>query len=259
MPEEFGGRGLGLRAAAHVVQALGTACGSTAMIVTMHFSAVAALVGGKRGDALQEIATGDHLSTLAFSEVGSRSHFWVPMSTATAADGDVTLHARKSWVTSAGEADSYEWSSRPVEAEGPTTLWFLPSETPGLTVAGPFDGLGLRGNASSPVTADGVRLRRQAMLGRDGEGLDLALSAVLPYFLVLCGGSDARNDWRNAQQGARRRMSREKEDVVGHRLERAKDRSTSTEPPPRGARMATQQISIVSPRSQWATGTRVDG
>ena len=49
----------------------------------------------------------------------------------------------------------------------------------------PFDGLGLRGNASSPVTGEGVRVPRQAMLGADGGGLDLALSAVLPVFLIL--------------------------------------------------------------------------
>jgi alkylation response protein AidB-like acyl-CoA dehydrogenase len=48
-----------------------------------------------------------------------------------------------------------------------------------------FDGLGLRGNASSPITGALVRIPRQAMLGEDGGGLDLALSAVLPVFLVL--------------------------------------------------------------------------
>ncbi|MEU5935269.1 hypothetical protein [Micromonospora sp. NPDC047187] len=52
---------------------------------------------------------------MAFSEYGSRSHFWSPTGTATAADDDtVRLDARKSWVTSAGEANSYVWSSLPL-------------------------------------------------------------------------------------------------------------------------------------------------
>jgi alkylation response protein AidB-like acyl-CoA dehydrogenase len=63
---------------------------------------------------------------LAFSESGSRSHFWAPRSTATAGGGEVRLDANKSWVTSAGEADSYVWSSRPLEAAGPMTLWLVP-------------------------------------------------------------------------------------------------------------------------------------
>ena len=188
VPEEYGGAGLGLRAAADVVRAIGAACGSTAMVVTMHYSATAALIAGGRADVLLEIGAGRHLSTLAFSEFGSRSHFWAPVSTATAsgdASDEVTLDARKSWVTAAGEADSYIWSSRPLASPGPMTLWYLPVATAGLSVPAPFDGLGLRGNASSPVTGDGVRIPRQAMLGADGGGLDLALSAVLPVFLIL--------------------------------------------------------------------------
>jgi isovaleryl-CoA dehydrogenase len=57
------------------------------------------------------VATGAHLSTLAFSEVGSRSQFWAPVSTATSDNGKVRLDASKSWATSGGEADSYVWSS----------------------------------------------------------------------------------------------------------------------------------------------------
>ena len=185
VPQELGGGGQGMRAAATVVRELGAACGSTAMIVMMHYSATAALIAGNRQESLREIATGRHLTTLAFSEFGSRSHFWAPVSTATAQGDDVLLDAQKSWVTAAGEADSYLWSSRPLEVAGPMTLWLVPSDAEGLSVPSPFDGLGLRGNASSPVTADGVRVSSAAMLGKDGAGLDLALSTVLPLFLVL--------------------------------------------------------------------------
>jgi isovaleryl-CoA dehydrogenase len=188
VPAAFGGAGEGLRAASHVVRELGAVCGSTAMIVTMHYSATAALAAGGMQDTLTAIGAGRHLSTLAFSEFGSRSHFWAPLSTAKADGGDVWLDARKSWVTAAGEADSYIWSSQPLEAEGPMTLWVVPGSAEGLTVAGTFDGLGLRGNASSPMTAEGLRVPRSAMIGTDGAGLDLALAAVLPVFLI-CNAS----------------------------------------------------------------------
>lgn len=200
VPAEFGGGGAGLREAAAAIRELGSACGSTAMIMTMHYAAVAALTAAGAKEALTSIAAGDHLSTLALSEAGSRSHFWTPLSTATAAgdddgigrdDGTVLLNARKSWVTSAGQADSYVWSSRPLAADGPMTLWLVPRGTEGLTVTGTFDGLGLRGNASAPMTADAAGIPRGAMLGDDGAGLDLALSAVLPVFLVCCASMSA--------------------------------------------------------------------
>jgi isovaleryl-CoA dehydrogenase len=63
--------------------------------------------------------------------------------------------------------------------------WVVPSDAPGLSQPGGFDGLGLRGNGSTPVTADGVIVPESALLGADGGGLDLALSVVLPWFLVL--------------------------------------------------------------------------
>jgi len=131
------------------------------------------------------IAAGAHLSTLAFSETGSRSHFWAPLGSATPDGDEVVLDAQKSWVTSAGEADSYVWTSRPATAGAGATLWLVPAGAPGLKVAAPFDGLGLRGNASSPVVAQEVRLPATARLGDDGAGLDIALGAALPVFQVL--------------------------------------------------------------------------
>jgi len=112
----------------------------------------------------------------------------------------VRLDAHKSWVTAAGQADSYVWSSRPLDAvsgavfgaaPGPMTLWLVPAGAAGLSVAGTFDGLGLRGNASAPMTADGVTLPLGAMLGHDGAGLDLALAAVLPVFLICSAAMSA--------------------------------------------------------------------
>src|SRR5207302_211328 len=102
-----GGRGEGMRAAAAVVERLAGACASTAMVTVMHFCGAAVLEAHGPEQVRREVGAGRHLTTLAFSEVGSRSQFWAPVSSAAAGDGVITLDARKSWVTSAGEADSY--------------------------------------------------------------------------------------------------------------------------------------------------------
>lgn len=190
VPSDAGGGGGGLAEAADVVEQVARACGSTAMVLLMHYSAVAALTAHGPREVLAEIAAGRHLSTLAFSESGSRSHFWAPVSSARVDGEEVVLDAKKSWVTSAGQVDSYVWSSRPVAGDGPMTLWLVPSGAAGLSSPFEFEGLGLRGNASSPVTADGVRVPATARLGADGDGLDIAFGTVLPSFLVLtaaCG------------------------------------------------------------------------
>lgn len=182
---EVGGRGGTLGDAAQVVRRLATTCGSTAMVVCMHYCATAVIEQHGSDETRRAIASGTHLSTLAFSETGSRSHFWAPLGTASVTGDEVVLDASKSWVTSAGEADSYVWTSRPAAGDAGASLWLVPADAAGLKVAAPFDGLGLRGNASSPVFGVDVRLPLSSRLGDDGAGLDIALGVVLPVFQIL--------------------------------------------------------------------------
>jgi alkylation response protein AidB-like acyl-CoA dehydrogenase len=97
----------------------------------------------------------------------------------------VVLNAGKSFVTSASHATAYVWSSKPLSAEGLSTLWLVPASSRGLQVRGPFEGLGLRGNDSSPVTASNVEVKGSSMLGADGEGFAIMMGVVLPVFAVL--------------------------------------------------------------------------
>jgi hypothetical protein len=62
-------------------------------------------------DMLAALARGEALGTLAFSEKGSRSHFWAPVSNAVVEGESIRIRADKSWVTSAGFADVYVVSS----------------------------------------------------------------------------------------------------------------------------------------------------
>jgi alkylation response protein AidB-like acyl-CoA dehydrogenase len=183
--KDIGGLGEAHRAATLVVFEIAKSCASTAMVVCMHYTATAVIEAHGPREIREAIAAGRHVTTLAFSESGSRSHFWAPISLAVP-DGDkLRLNAKKSWITSAGEADSYVWSSRPLAAEGMSTIWLVPAHAPELRVIAPFNGLGLRGNGSSPVIAEGVIVPKEAMLGEDGKGFELMMSVVLPYFQLM--------------------------------------------------------------------------
>jgi alkylation response protein AidB-like acyl-CoA dehydrogenase len=181
---EVGGRGLGFRGGAGVVERVAQECGSTAMVVCMHFAGCAVLEALAPVEVRRAAASGRHLSTLALSEDGSRSHFWAPVGSAVSDGQDALLSADKSFVTSASQATAYVWSSRPLGGEGLSTLWLVPAGSEGISVKGPFDGLGLRGNDSAPVAARNVRVPLSAMLGPDGGGFDIMLQLVLPMFSV---------------------------------------------------------------------------
>jgi alkylation response protein AidB-like acyl-CoA dehydrogenase len=190
LPLDVGGSGLGPRAFAVVTATLAEADASVAMVYLMHILGAATIMAARPSATptvtpiLREIAAGRHLSTLAFSEAGSRSHFWTPISRAHRNGGSVCITAKKSWVTSAGHAQSYVVSSLAPEGAGPTdsTLYLLPAETRGLSVAGPWDGLGLRANASAPVALEDCEVPSNFQLTDDGAGFQAMLNVVLPLF-----------------------------------------------------------------------------
>jgi alkylation response protein AidB-like acyl-CoA dehydrogenase len=190
IPTALGGRGQGLRTMAATLETVAQHCSSTAMVYLMHLCGVAcyAAVPEKTGKFLRDAAAGRHLATVAFSEKGSRSHFWAPVSRAGRADsnGTVALNATKSFVTSAGHADGFVASTLTNGATQPleTTIYLLLRDDDGLSVSGSWSGLGMRGNASAPMTLENVRVGTDRALTADGKGLDMMLSVVLPAFQV---------------------------------------------------------------------------
>ena len=190
LPAEVGGSGLGPRTFAAITTTLAEADASVAMVYLMHVLGAATIAAARSGTAeavkpiLREIGAGRHLSTLAFSEAGSRSHFWAPVSRAHRNGSGVRISARKSFVTSAGHAQSYVVSALAPEGKGPTdsTLYLLPAGTRGLSIAGPWDGLGLRANASAPITLDDCEVASHFQLTDDGAGFPAMLNVVLPLF-----------------------------------------------------------------------------
>lgn len=183
LPTRCGGGGHGLGEAVQVVSKVARICGSTAAVLLAHFAAMAAISRHAPPELLRDIAAGRHLSTLALAEVGERP--FVPAELPREHGGVVDLHARKNWVTAAGEADSYVWSSRALGPSGASTLWLVPAAAPGLCIPAAVDGVGLRGSAAAMITADPVQVPVSAMLGEDGEGVDIALTTVLPWLLAL--------------------------------------------------------------------------
>ncbi|MCB9796974.1 MAG: acyl-CoA/acyl-ACP dehydrogenase [Alphaproteobacteria bacterium] len=181
---EHGGLSGSFGDAAAVVERIARECGSSAMVVCMHYAGAAVLAAFGSAEVNRAVGEGRHVSTLAFSEAGSRSHFWAPLSTARVDGDEVVLDAKKSWITSAHHATAFIWSSQAVGGEG-STIWLVPNGSKGLHVPEPYRGLGLRGNDSTPMTAVGVRAPASNRLGEDGGGFDAMMGVVLPIFQLM--------------------------------------------------------------------------
>jgi alkylation response protein AidB-like acyl-CoA dehydrogenase len=61
-------------------------------------------------------------------------------------------------------------------------LYLVPAGAHGLSVAGPWDGLGLRANASAPMTLDQCEVPSELQLTDSGAGFKTMLEVVLPLF-----------------------------------------------------------------------------
>jgi len=130
------------------------------------------------------MASGESLGTLAFSERGSRSHFWAPVSAAALSDDRtaVKLRADKSFVTSADYADVYVVSTGSTSGvAGEVDMFAVPGSVAGMSVVAPFAGLGLRGNASSPMSID-TTVPVASRLGAEASGFGLMMETILPWF-----------------------------------------------------------------------------
>jgi alkylation response protein AidB-like acyl-CoA dehydrogenase len=189
MPVSSGGIGGGPQEFLGLTRALASRCASSAMVYLMHVCAAqVAFAGAPESEEVRAMASGASLGTLAFSERGSRSHFWAPVSRVAGSNGEARLRAEKSFVTSAGHADAYVVATRPAATESPieSSLYLVRGDEDGIRTGAPWAGLGLRGNASAPMTFD-VEIERATLIGEEGKGLDLMLGVVLPWFQLGSG------------------------------------------------------------------------
>ena len=190
LPKDVGGMAQPPRVFVAVVEEIAQACASTAMIYVMHITATQGILKsvtlGDRESLMRDIAAGKPLTTLAFSERGSRSQFWAPVSQLTANDDGFTTDAIKSWITSASHASSYLSSVQKPGAESPmeVTLYIARPEAKGVEIGQGFNGLGLRGNDSLPVTFNEMTVFESDLLTKQGEGASMMLEVLLPWFSI---------------------------------------------------------------------------
>lgn len=196
VPRSLGGSGLGLEALATACEALGAVCPSAALCFGMH-SVGTAVLSAKATSAhvaryLEPIARGEHITTLALSEGGTGSHFYLPQTQVRRDGDDFVLDGAKSFVTNGAHADSFVVSTASPDADadpGRFTCFVVDRDTRGVSWGEPWRGFGMRGNESRQMILDGVRLPRGRLLGEVGDQLWYIFEVVAPYFLMAMAGT----------------------------------------------------------------------
>lgn len=168
VPEKFGGRGADLRTYAIVSATIGKYCGATALTFNMH--ACSTLWPGILADDLdmtpeqrteheqyrqlhfKRVVEDGAVYAQPFSEGSAAAAGKAPFGTlATKVDGGWKINGRKIFASLSGAADYYGvlcTEEKPNLSMRDTLYMAVPGNSPGLTITGEWDPLGMRGTVS---------------------------------------------------------------------------------------------------------------
>ena len=182
-PESYGGGGQPYEVYLQVLEEIAAAWAAVGVGVSVHalscFGLYHAGSEEQKRRWLPEMLGGELLGAYCLSEAHAGSDP-AAMRTRAVRDGDdYVITGAKAWTTHGGEADFYKVMARTSDDGGRGISCFLvPADSPGLSADVPEDKMGLMSSVTATMLFDGVRVPAQRRLGREGQGLPIALSGL---------------------------------------------------------------------------------
>ena len=181
--ERWGGGGQPYEVYLQVVEELATVWATVAEGVSVHTLACYPLASfgtdEQRDRWLPDMIGGELLGAYCLSEPQSGSDA-AALTTRAEPDGDqYVVNGTKAWITHGGVADFYSLMCRTGEdkTRGISCL-LVDGRTPGVSGAAPEKKMGFTGSPTAQVHFDGARIDRDRLIGAEGQGFKIALSAL---------------------------------------------------------------------------------
>lgn len=182
-PEEHGGYGQPYEVYLQVVEEIASAWMSVAVGVSVHsltaFPVTTYGTDEQRAALLPGMLSGGQLGAYCLSEPLAGSDI-ASMTTRATRDGDqYVLKGRKAWISHAGHADYYTTFARTSDDGGRgLSCLVVPADAEGLTFGTPEKKMGLHCDTVREVMFDDVRVATDRLIGAEGQGMAIALSAL---------------------------------------------------------------------------------
>ncbi|MFJ3902740.1 acyl-CoA dehydrogenase family protein [Streptomyces sp. NPDC090025] len=195
IPEEYGGSGGDHLSYCLVTEELGRGDSSVRGIVSVSLGLVAKTIAAW-GDETQKrawlprLCSGDAIGCFGLTEPGTGSDAGNLTTRAVRDGGDYVIDGAKMFITNGTWADVVLLFARTNDTPGHKGIsaFLVPTDTPGLTRRTIHGKLGLRGQATAELALDGVRVPASAMLGPEGKGFTVAMSALAKGRMSVAAG-----------------------------------------------------------------------
>jgi alkylation response protein AidB-like acyl-CoA dehydrogenase len=193
--EEYGGSGGDHLAYCLVTEELGRGDSSVRGIVSVSLGLVAKTVAAHgteehKRDWLPRLTSGEALGCFGLTEPGTGSDAGNLITRAVADGGDYVINGSKMFITNGTWADVVLLFARTNDTPGHkgVSAFLVPTDTPGLTRRTVHGKLGLRGQATAELVLEDVRVPASAMLGAEGKGFSIAMSALAKGRMSVAAG-----------------------------------------------------------------------
>ncbi|MET9676466.1 acyl-CoA dehydrogenase family protein [Streptomyces sp. NPDC006482] len=195
VPEEYGGSGGDHLAYCLVTEELGRGDSSVRGIVSVSLGLVAKTIAtwgteDQKHAWLPRLASGEALGCFGLTEPGTGSDAG-NLTTRAVRDGDDYLvSGTKMFITNGTWADVVLLFARTNDTPGHKGIsaFLVPTDTPGLSRRAVHGKLGLRGQATAELVLEDVRVPAAAMLGPEGKGFTVAMSALAKGRMSVAAG-----------------------------------------------------------------------
>jgi len=183
VPETYGGAGADYVSYALAIEELARVDAGTAVTLSVHAmigSAILRLGSEEQKRAyLPKLSSGDVIAGFALTEPGAGSDAAALISTARRDGDSYVLRGRKQWCTNGSFAGVTMGMFRTGGAGSKGISAFLiDNHLPGIVVEKVTEKLGIRTSNTCDIAFDDVRVPASALLGAEGTGLSMALSAL---------------------------------------------------------------------------------
>ncbi|MGY4972618.1 acyl-CoA dehydrogenase family protein [Streptomyces nigrescens] len=195
VPEEYGGSGGDHLSYVLVTEELGRGDSSVRGIVSVSLGLVAKTVAAwgdeeQKRTWLPRLTSGEAVGCFGLTEPGTGSDA-ANLTTRAVRDGDsYVIDGAKMFITNGTWADVVLLFARTGDAPGHQGIsaFLVPADSPGLERREIHGKLGLRGQATAELVLDGVRAPAAAMLGPEGKGFSVAMSALAKGRMSVAAG-----------------------------------------------------------------------